>query len=279
MARSVAVCRTHVPDSGLLRPLVRLLRDACADVQEAAAAALVNLLTDFSPLRADALKLGLLPELVRLLDAPAPPVRRNALWAVRNLLVGIDDETRREVVAQVGAARLLALAAADTSGADAALREHAVGALRNVAADSAWGVDAIFAAAGDRLPALLAALASERGDRHVRVHALYLANNVAVRSAARCAVLAAHAPLVRAVAAAVEAPDAEVAVAALWCVSSIASHRGGDGADGSGGRAVHVHVPVLRAHGVAEALDRLLADKAQPLDVRDRVKSCMDYFS
>ncbi|KAJ1887634.1 hypothetical protein LPJ66_009014, partial [Kickxella alabastrina] len=187
--------------------------------------------------------------------------------------------TRREVVAQVGAARLLALAAADASGADAALREHAVGALRNVAADSAWGVDAIFAAAGDRLPALLAALASERGDRHVRVHALYLANNVAVRSAARCAVLAAHAPLVRAVAAAVEAPDAEVAVAALWCVSSIASHRGGDSADDSGGRAVHVHVPVLRAHGVAEALDRLLADKAQPLDVRDRVKSCMDYFS
>ncbi|KAJ2386781.1 hypothetical protein GGI05_004278, partial [Coemansia sp. RSA 2603] len=50
IVRSVAVCRTHAADAGLLRPLLALLCDPCSDVQAAAAATLVNLLADFSPL-------------------------------------------------------------------------------------------------------------------------------------------------------------------------------------------------------------------------------------
>ncbi|KAJ1719553.1 hypothetical protein LPJ53_005703 [Coemansia erecta] len=271
IVRSVAICRTHAADAGLLRPLVGLLRDASSDVQATAAATLVNLLSDFSPLRADALRLGLLPTLAALLDAAAPAVRRNALWAVRNLLVNVDDATRAAVVEAVGMARLLAL----SEGADAAMREHAVGALRNVAADSAAGCDAVFAARGPAATlALLAALAARPdapADRAVLVHALYLANNIVVRSDAHRAAVAAHVPLVQAVVAHVASRAPEVAVAALWCVSSVAAGGAGDAGGGAGLR-------LLRRLGVAQVLARLLADPALPLEVQDRVKGCMDYF-
>ncbi|KAJ2635303.1 hypothetical protein GGF40_003695 [Coemansia sp. RSA 1286] len=274
IVRSVAICRTHAPESGLLRPLLGLLHDSSADVQATAAATLVNLLSDFSPLRVEALKLGLLPTLVQLLDAPAPAVRRNALWAVRNVLIRIDDDTRRAVVDGVGVGRLLDLAAPGC--ADTAMQEHAVGALRNIAAESAWGIDQLFAARGvdwalDML-ARLVAQSSAQTDRAVLVHTLYLVNNVAVRSDSRCCDIAGHDALMRAVVAHVGSTVAEVAIAALWCVSSVASHSRDDGSGAS------VHAPALRRLGVARTLARLLADQALPLDVRDRVKSCQDYF-
>ncbi|KAJ2782504.1 hypothetical protein GGI15_002891 [Coemansia interrupta] len=268
IVRSVAICRTHAADAGLLRPLVGLLEDGSSDVQATAAATLVNLLSDFSPLRADALRLGLLPRLAALLDAGAPAVRRNALWAVRNLLVNVDDATRAAVVDAVGMPRLLAL----SEGADAALREHAVGALRNVAADSAAGCDALVAARGApatlHLLAALAARPDTPADRPALVHALYLANNIVVRSDAHRAAVAAHVPLVQAVVAHVESRAPEVAVAALWCVSSVAAAAAGD--DAAAG------LRLLRRLGVPQVLARLLADPALPLEVQDRVKGCMD---
>ncbi|KAJ1821808.1 hypothetical protein LPJ75_000623 [Coemansia sp. RSA 2598] len=273
IVRSVAICRTHAPESGLLKPLLALLHDSNADVQATAAATLVNLLSDFSPLRVDALKLGLLPTLVQLLEASAAPVRRNALWAVRNVLVKIDDDTRREVVEGVGIARLLSLS---EPGADPAMQEHAVGALRNIAAESTWGIDKVFAARGvARTLDLLAQLVSQssaQSERPVLVHSLYLVNNIAVRSDTRCCDIAGHRQLMSAVVSHIGSSVSEVAIAALWCVSSIASHQRDDGSGAS------IHASTLRRLGVARTLTRLLSNQALPLDVRDRVKSCQDYF-
>ncbi|KAJ1644000.1 hypothetical protein LPJ64_004288 [Coemansia asiatica] len=273
IVRSVAICRTHAPESGILKPLLSLLHDSNSDVQATAAATLVNLLSDFSPLRVDALKQGLLPTLVQLLEAPAAPVRRNALWAVRNVLIKIDEDTRREVVEGVGIERLLSLS---EPGADPAMHEHAVGALRNIVAESTWGIDRLFAARGvPRTLDLLAQLVSQssaQSDRSVLVHSLYLVNNVAARSDARCCDIAGHQQLMKAVVSHTSSSVSEVAIAALWCINSIASHQREDDSRAS------LHAPALRRLGVARILSRLLRNQGLPLDVRDRVMSCQDYF-
>ncbi|KAJ2726245.1 hypothetical protein GGI07_000722 [Coemansia sp. Benny D115] len=274
IVRSVAICRTNVPESGILRPLLALLDDTDVDVQATAAATLVNLLTDFSPLRTDALKLGLLDKLAALLDSPQAAVRKNALWAVRNLLFGAEDDTRREIIAHVGADRLLALAQPDTP-ADAPLQEHAVGALRNVVADSRVGIDAVFTAAGGNaaMVELLTKLIQPTNDRAVLVHALYLVNNIAVRAPERCAAIVEHRPLLQAIVQHVASSASEVAIAALWCISSITSHE-----TMVGGTSQSIHAMVLHNLGVSGMLQRLLADPAVPMDVRDRVKGCVDSF-
>ncbi|KAJ2353911.1 hypothetical protein GGF43_003382, partial [Coemansia sp. RSA 2618] len=233
IVRSVQICRTHVPESGLLRPLLALVRASAPGVQEKATAALINLLPDFSPLRADALKEGVVDVLARLVESEHVPIRRNALWGLRNLLVSTDDDTRRQIITRVGVERLSALAQgvgtdgamgtdeAVTSASTASdeggsrVREQAVGVLQNITAENDVGVRAVFDALGAAgVVALLRALLSG-GDTPVTVHALYLANNLAVRDPELCAHIVGDGELLRRIVDYARSAVSEVAIGAL----------------------------------------------------------------
>ncbi|KAJ2746064.1 hypothetical protein GGI20_001691 [Coemansia sp. BCRC 34301] len=282
--RSVSICRTHVPESGILAPLIALLQDKTADVQVTASATLVNLLTDFSPLRAEALKEGLVDILVRLLGSPSSMICRNALWSIRNLLVGIDDDTRKEIIEKIKVETLFTLSSPPH---EAFLQEHALGALRNVVADSMLGINAVFDAMGkDKVIELLRQATRSDAESVVKVHGLYLANNIAVRSQEHCEIIVGDEWLLRSIASDITNESPEVAVAALWCISSIASHRatsqsqqgsdGGDSIDDTGGACRYMSE--LSSLEVQSTLEHMLEDPNLPLDVRDRVRSCLDYF-
>ncbi|KAJ2814917.1 hypothetical protein GGI24_006223 [Coemansia furcata] len=280
--RSVSICRTHVPESGILAPLMALLQDKTADVQVTASATLVNLLTDFSPLRADALKAGLVDILAKLLSSPNSTVCRNALWSIRNLLVAIDDDTRKEIIEKIKIETLFSLSSAPH---ESFLQEHALGALRNVVVDSMPGINAVFNTMGnDRVIALLRQATRTDAESAIKVHGLYLANNIAVRSQEHCGIIVGDEWLLRSIASHITNVSSEVAIAALWCIDSIASHRvpaqsqqGSDG-ESAEGAGVCRYMAELNALDIQATLDRMLDDPNLALDVRDRVRSCLDYF-
>ncbi|KAJ2203828.1 hypothetical protein IW145_003831 [Coemansia sp. RSA 521] len=271
IVRSVPICRTHVPESGLLRPLLALVRSSATSVQEKATAALINLLPDFSPLRADALKEGVVDVLAQLVESEHVTIRRNALWGLRNLLVGTDDDTRRQIIEHVGIARLSTLA----QTGDKAVREQAAGVLQNVTAENEVGAQAVFDALGapQVVKLLQTLLASE--DSAVTVHALYLANNIAVRERSLCELIVGDRELLQTIVDYARSPVSEAAIGALWCINSIASHR----ADGDSDSSEPRFLAQLEAQNVQSMLETLLGDPGLCLGVRDRVKSCLDYFS
>ncbi|KAJ2037569.1 hypothetical protein H4S03_002897 [Coemansia sp. S3946] len=280
--RSVSICRTHVPESGILVPLLALLQDKTADVQVTASATLVNLLTDFSPLRADALKAGLIDILAKLLRSENSTVCRNALWSIRNLLVGVDDDTRKEIIEKIKIETLFSLSSAPH---EAFLQEHALGALRNIVVDSMLGINAVFDTMGnDRVIALLRQAMRSDTESAIKVHGLYLANNIAVRSQEHCGILVGDEWLLRSIASHVTSSSSEVAVAALWCINSIASHRvpsqsqqesDGESVEEAG---VCRYRAELNALDLQATLEHMLGDPQLGLEVRDRVRSCLDYF-
>ncbi|KAJ2487251.1 hypothetical protein EV174_000658 [Coemansia sp. RSA 2320] len=280
--RSVSICRTNVPESGILAPLMALLQDSDADVQVTASATLVNLLTDFSPLRADALKKGLVDILARLLESQNNMVCRNALWSVRNLLVSIDDDTRREIIEKIRIEKLFAISSLPHQ---TFLQEHALGALRNVVADSLIGIQAVFDAMGSaRVIELLRQVVRADADMVIKVHGLYLANNIAVRSQEHCESIVCDEELLQAIVSHITSASSEVAIAALWCIDSIASHRmpaqsqresdieSVDGSDSCR------YMDKLGGLGIQATLERMLDEPNLSLEVRDRVRSCLDYF-
>ncbi|KAJ1732774.1 hypothetical protein LPJ61_001892 [Coemansia biformis] len=284
IVRSVPICRTHVSESGILKPLLRLVRHDTPEVQMTATAALINLLPDFSPLRAEALKENVVDILVELLDSKITMVRRNALWCIRNLLVNIDDGTRRTIIDKVGIGRICAISHPDS---EPVIREQAAGVLQNITAENDQGTLAIFDCLGaGQTVDMLTGLLDPQTDTPTQVHGLYLVNNIAVRSQAYCEYIAKHRALLQAIVALVTSPISEVAVGALWCVNSIASHKmptargSNSNSGGSGGEDGEPrYLAELEELGVQAILEGMLGDASLCLSVRDRVKSCLDYYA
>ncbi|KAJ2772004.1 hypothetical protein IWQ57_001954, partial [Coemansia nantahalensis] len=223
IVRSVPICRTHVPESGILKPLLKLAQHETLDVQVSATAALINLLPDFSPLRTEALKENIVDTLVGLLDSSSAMLCRNVLWCIRNLLVNIDDDTRLSIIDKVGIGRLCAISRPD---ADPVIREQAVGVLQNITVENDQGTRAIFECLGaEKVVELLLGLLDPQTETPTQVHSLYLLNNIAVRSQECCEHIVKSKPLLHAIAARVTSPVSEVAIGALWCINSIATHK------------------------------------------------------
>ncbi|KAJ2841520.1 hypothetical protein GGI22_007859, partial [Coemansia erecta] len=214
IVRSVPICRTHVPESGLLKPLLGLLRTTPAEVQVNASAALINLLPDFSPCRSDALKDGVVDILVELMESETVMIRRNALWCIRNVLVGVDDDTRKDIIAKIKIQRIYELS---LPGVDPVIREKAVGVLQNITADSVLGTHMIFDTLGsDCVLELLRQLLVPKLDDSIHTHALYLINNIAVRSQPHCELIVKDRELLQTVVGYISKAASEVSIGALW---------------------------------------------------------------
>ncbi|KAF8901845.1 armadillo-type protein [Gymnopilus junonius] len=95
----------------------------------AALAAVCNIVNDFSPLRPIYLEEKLMPRLVYILrGSDDPPLRLNALWAVKNLVRKTSTETKRDIMSCVGWSEL----GNYLSDPDEDIQEQAFNALRNL---------------------------------------------------------------------------------------------------------------------------------------------------
>ncbi|KAJ2077148.1 hypothetical protein H4R24_005306 [Coemansia sp. RSA 988] len=276
IVRSVPICRTHVPESGLLKPLLGLVRHATPDVQVTATAALINLLPEFSPLRFEALKEGLIDTLVQFFSAEHLLIRRNALWCVRSLLCKISDETRMEIIDKVDVERLFNLLHPDE---ELLIREQAAGVMQNITGENDIGAPIIFERLGpERLVELLKRMLSPRANTAIHIHGLYLANNMAVSSELYCDPIIKDRDLIQSIVDYATSSVSEVSIGSLWCITNLASHKKPSEPDAEDAEEPR-YLLELTELGVQSMLENMLSDSTLCLGVRDRVKGCLDCFT
>ncbi|KAJ1932832.1 hypothetical protein FBU59_006234, partial [Linderina macrospora] len=184
ITRSASICRTHLPECGMLKAIMGLLSDKSEEVQVTASATLVNLVMNLSPVRGEALKSGVVDKLVELMQSPNSTVRRNALWSVRNAVTELDDDRLlKEMLDKIGVERLYQLAI----GEDVAMtQEQAACIFRNIVNEGESGISILFDTLGsDRMIDLIHRLLTATDDKFA-LHGIYLFNNIVVRSPEHC---------------------------------------------------------------------------------------------
>lgn len=181
LSRSVKVVRRDIANESIGRILLDLLSAKNREIQRFSSATLCNLVLEFSPVRAIVLQIGGTNKLIRLLTSDDEELRKNALWALKNLLFKADSEAKSAVMEQLGYSNLQALC----TDKHPRVRELAMTVVRNLAcsgsADSqSRQLDVLFAATGDRLISLLSsALRMDTENSEIAVQALYVVCNIA----------------------------------------------------------------------------------------------------
>ncbi|RKF73064.1 putative armadillo repeat protein [Golovinomyces cichoracearum] len=102
LSRSVSVLRTTLIDNGVAEPVFRLLKHPENEVQIAATATVINLLTDVSPMRDTIAKAGVLKILCEHAKSVNPKLRLNAVWALKHFVQGVNNEMKRQCVEELG---------------------------------------------------------------------------------------------------------------------------------------------------------------------------------
>ncbi|KAF5357363.1 hypothetical protein D9758_005905 [Tetrapyrgos nigripes] len=159
VSRSVEVLRTSVVDSGLGLKIFELFKKETEDrrIVGAAIRAVCNIVCEFSPLRPIYLDKGLMPRLVQLISGSDSSLRLNALWAIKNLVRKTSTETKKDVMRQLGWARVVEL----LGDSDEAIVEQALNILRNLA-ENEEGIAMVFKEVGtDRLLGILVGFLSQ----------------------------------------------------------------------------------------------------------------------
>lgn len=182
LSRSVKVVRRDMSDDQIGNVLLDHMASQSRDVARVASAALCNLVLEFSPVRDALLQKGATKLLVDFLTSGDEELRKNALWALKNLFFKADADTKNAVMAALGYDNLQMLC----SDKHPRVRELAMTIMRNLACSGSAEsqskqLDALFAATGgDRLISILSdALRKDSDNSEVAVQALYVVCNIA----------------------------------------------------------------------------------------------------
>ncbi|KAI0999956.1 hypothetical protein K3495_g8242 [Podosphaera aphanis] len=114
LSRSVSVLRTTLIDNGVAEPVFQLLLHPEIEVQIAATATVINLLTDVSPMRDTIAKAGVLKILCDHAKSRDARLRLNAVWALKHFVQGVDNEMKRQCFEELGQGWLVHLICDDT---------------------------------------------------------------------------------------------------------------------------------------------------------------------
>lgn len=138
LSRSVSILRTSLTDAAVAIPMFSLLRHENDDVKIAATAAVCNLVLDFSPMRKPIAEAGALEVLCDHVKGTNGPLRLNALWALKHLMLEADITMKRRSLECLGVEYLMSIIskinadpAADTisdsdSDADEEMADHTI---------------------------------------------------------------------------------------------------------------------------------------------------------
>lgn len=181
LSKSVKVVRRDMSNERVAAVLLELMENEDKEVSRIASATLCNLVLEFSPIRLAILERGATKMLVEMIRSDDEELRDNALWALKNLFFKADADTKNAVMEALGYDSLQALCA-DKSPR---VRELAMAVIRNLACSGSAEqqskqLDALFAATGNRLIALLSdALRADMDNPQVAVQAMYVVCNIA----------------------------------------------------------------------------------------------------
>lgn len=234
-------------------------------VQVNAAAAVCNLVLEFSSVKSAVLHHGGVQKLVELTGSPVATLRLHAAWALRNLLYQSDLALKQSVVRALPWPSMRQL----LYDPEPPIQEQAVCILRNLCMSAAEHIQMAASWAGPDLMSVL----EEKLDPTNRwvapsmlVHALYTVVNILTGSEAhKAAVMLSNLPVLllhhmR------SSASAEVRLPTVWCVINLTWPEPGQD--------VASRTRRLKELGFEEAL-RALANDAS-LDVRERVKTALD---
>ncbi|KAK3371724.1 armadillo-type protein [Lasiosphaeria ovina] len=114
LSRSVSNLRTALDDHDVAMPIFRLLRHPDAEVQTAAGSVVCNLVTNSSPMRTPLFEAGILKVLCEQAHSLNPGIRLNAVWALKHLVDGADEDLRKLALEELEAGWLVRLIRDDT---------------------------------------------------------------------------------------------------------------------------------------------------------------------
>ncbi|KAK0639287.1 armadillo repeat protein [Cercophora newfieldiana] len=98
LSRSPSNLRTVLEDHGVAMPIFRLLKHSVADIQIAACGAVCNLVLNHSPMREPLLQAGILRVLCEQARSDNPGLRLNAMWALKHLVDGADNQLKKDAL-------------------------------------------------------------------------------------------------------------------------------------------------------------------------------------
>lgn len=181
LSRSVKILRRDVAKDKIGEQLLSLLESPHKGIQRCASSTLCNLVLEFSPVRSVVIKKGGTDVIINLLQSEDQEIRKNCLWALKNMLFKADLETKNAVMSRLGYDCLEALFDDDQPD----IRELAMTVVRNLACSPSADkqteqLDALFAATGERIITLLSdALRVDAPNTGIAVQALYVVCNIA----------------------------------------------------------------------------------------------------
>lgn len=180
LSRSVKILRKDIAKECLGEHILRLVDSDDESTRHCASATLCNLVLEFSSMRAVILEKGGVHTLIRLLSSRDLEVRKNSLWALKNLLFKADAETKATVLSSLGFDCLSAL----VIDPNTTVRELAMTVLRNLVYSSTMGkqieqLDALFAMTGKGVTFLLSEVLEAEPVIELAIQALYVVCNIA----------------------------------------------------------------------------------------------------
>ena len=272
LSRSVKSLRTNLADANIAGPLFKLLVDPDPAVQAHASASIGNMVLDFSPLKAEVLRAGVVQHLTGMIQSEVHTLRVNALWALRNLLFCADYELKATVMEELTWPTLLDCF--DDPEEDIQL--FAISLVRNLASGPQAHVDLVLQHKdGAVLRHLVCKLAPSAvlGSRRneLRREALFAVVNIAAgREEHKKSVM--NSGIMHAVVFYMSDQSTELRTAAVWVVINLIWADG----EGEPGPGLVERANVLRDMGVCQQLDCMVDDAS--LDVKDRTDTALHIF-
>ncbi|KAJ8325837.1 hypothetical protein O5D80_006024 [Batrachochytrium dendrobatidis] len=262
LSRSVKMLRTSLMDAGLAPPLFELLFDSDIEVQIEASATLCNIVLDFSPMKKIVLEKGGVKRLVELIDQPDAMLRRNALWALKNMLFQTDSITKNTVMEHLGWDKLLRL----LDDEDIVVQEQALNLVRNAACGNEQDVEVVFNGfrGTDLLGLLERKLSTMPSNHDIVTQILYIVVNLAIGTAERKASIMSKTELLKRVFEYMDHEHTEIRLASVWCAINLTWIDDEN---------VQSRVMQLCQLGLEDLLTRRLNDES--LDVKDRAKTAL----
>ncbi|GAA5902579.1 hypothetical protein JCM8208_006928 [Rhodotorula glutinis] len=278
LSRSVNVLRTDLVEAHAEEQLVRLLReDENEVVKITAAAAVANLLLDFSPMRQVLVDAGCIARMCQLVvNSTNPALQLNAMWALKNATYQSTAEFKRTVLVDLTWDHLAKLIAS----LDASIAEPALSILRNITCVTnneaitglgahEMGEERLLGLLQDRVAVGVAAGGRTGGENLVE-QALFCLNNIATASESAQLAIASRTTLLRYVFSYLDSRLLSLRVAALWVLHNLAYRARPTAFSPHAARRPHEIVDKLRAMGLDAKLRVLERDPE--LDVRERVR-------
>lgn len=221
LTRSLKIIRHEMDPTNAMGRLLRLLKSDCLEIQKQAIACICNMVVNFASRLSASVSDDDVDLIVSLVHSSDLDTRIYVLRSLKNITCGADANTTSLVVNRLTRDHLLELLEDDST----AIREQALGLVRNLTQprlllDADQNVSLMHESAAEKLMHVLLQCLRERASHALQEQALYVLCNVASASEDSKAWII-KSTIMRHVLECTEDKNAEIRVAAVWCITNL----------------------------------------------------------